>query len=88
VKLIMQNGSVAGYEWVTNQGHLNSDLHGDGANNAFASYRKGRAEVSDTGELNADFDGSHGWFWRNRSDEDVEVTLRVKGDYSEMKRVL
>lgn len=88
VKLTMKKDGMAKYEWVTNQGHLNSDLHADGANKAFVSYRKGRAETSDTGELTADFDGSHGWFWRNRSDVDVEVTLRVSGVYSEVKRVL
>lgn len=88
VKLTMQKDGIAKYEWVANQGHLNSDLHADGANKAFASYRKGRAETSDTGALTADFDGSHGWFWRNRSDVDVEVTLRVSGAYNEVKRVL
>lgn len=88
VKLTMEKDGLATYEWVTNQGHLNSDLHADGADKAFVSYRKGRAETSDTGELTADFDGSHGWFWRNRSDIDVEVTLRVSGVYSEVKRVL
>lgn len=88
VKLTMEKDGLATYEWVTNQGHLNSDLHADGANKAFVSYRKGRAETSDTGELTADFDGSHGWFWRNRSDFDVEVTLRVSGVYSEVKRIL
>ena len=88
VKLTMQKDGVAAYEWVTNQGHLNSDLHADGANKAFASYRKGRAETSDAGDLKADFDGAHGWFWRNRSNVDVRVTLRVSGAYSEVKRVL
>ena len=88
VKLTMQKGDVAEYEWVTSQGHLNSDLHADGANKAFTSYRKGRAETSDAGVLTAEFDGSHGWFWRNRSDDVVDVTLRVRGAYSEVKRVL
>lgn len=88
VKLTMQKDGVAAYEWVTNQGHLNSDLHADGANKAFVSYRKGRAETSDAGELTADFDGAHGWFWRNRSEVAVEVTLRVSGAYSKIKRVL
>lgn len=88
VKLTMQQGDLAEYEWVTNQGHLNSDLHADGANKAFISYRKGRAETSDAGEITAEFEGSHGWFWRNRSDDVVDVTLRVRGTYTEIKRVL
>lgn len=88
VKLTMKKDGIAKYEWVTNQGHLNSDLHADGANKAFVSYRKGRSETSNTGEFIAGFEGVHGWFWRNRSDVDVEVTLRVSGAYSEVKRVL
>lgn len=88
VKLTMQKGDVAEYEWLTSQGHLNSDLHGDGANKAFISYRKGRVETSDSGELTAEFEGSHGWFWRNRSDDVVDVTLRVRGTYTDVKRVL
>jgi hypothetical protein len=88
VKLTMKTGGVAHYEWDTDQGHLNSDLHADGANKAFVSYRQGRAETADSGEFAAEFDGVHGWYWRNRSDQTVTVTLRVRGAYSEIKRVL
>jgi hypothetical protein len=30
----------------------------------------------------------HGWFWRNRTKGDVTVTLKTKGDYTQIKRVL
>jgi hypothetical protein len=40
------------------------------------------------GDLEAAFTGNHGWFWRNRTDADVTVTLRTNGAYSEMKRVM
>lgn len=30
----------------------------------------------------------HGWFWRNRSNADVTVTLKTNGDYASIKRVL
>ncbi|NOX50162.1 MAG: transmembrane anchor protein, partial [Gammaproteobacteria bacterium] len=88
IKLVMNEGGIASYLWTVNQGHLNSDLHGDGSNGQSISYRKGRVEDEDTGELMAAFDGSHGWFWRNRSEVNVELTLRMKGAYSEVKRVL
>lgn len=88
IKLEMNKDDLTEYEWTTNQGHLNSDLHADGTNGEFVSYRKGREEVSEVGELKALFDGTHGWFWRNRSKVDVEVTLRVKGTYGEIKRVV
>jgi hypothetical protein len=88
IKLAMTKGEVALYEWTASPGHVNSDLHADGAGGLFTSYRKGRAETRDAGELTADFDGAHGWYWRNRSGVSVEVTLRTNGAYSELKRVL
>ena len=88
IKLVMKSGETARYEWRADQGHVNSDLHGDGTAGQSTSYRKGRAEASDTGELTAAFDGSHGWFWRNRSDVPVTLVLQTTGDYSELKRVL
>lgn len=88
IKLLMKKGEVAPYEWTTSPGHVNSDLHADGAGGLFTSYRKGRAETRDAGELIAEFDGAHGWYWRNRSGVSVEVTLRTSGAYSELKRVL
>lgn len=88
IKLTMKKGEVAPYEWTASPGHVNSDLHADGAGGLFTSYRKGRAETRDAGELTADFDGAHGWYWRNRSGVSVEVTLRTNGAYSEIKRVI
>ena len=29
--------------------------------------------------LEAAFDGKHGWFWRNRTDKPVTVTLHTEG---------
>ena len=69
-------------------GHLNSTLHGNGTAGEKVAYRNGRAKTERTGELTAKFDGRHGWFWRNRSEETVTLTLKVKGEYNQMKRVL
>jgi len=44
-------------------------------------------ETQQSGTLTAAFDGRHGWFWRNRTEETVTVTLNVEGQFSEMKRV-
>jgi hypothetical protein len=34
------------------------------------------------GTFLAPFEGKHGWFFRNNGDQDVTVTLRLKGQYS------
>ena len=51
-------------------------------------YGKGRESTGEQGELVAAFDGSHGWFWRNRSGAPVTITLRTEGAYGEVKRVV
>lgn len=88
IKLVMQSGAVVEFEWVAEPGHLNSALHGDGAAGEAITYRNGRAEPGHSDSLTAAFDGTHGWFWRNRSEETVTMTLRVRGGYSEIKRVI
>lgn len=85
IKLVMEEGAVAPFSWTVEGGAVNFDLHGDGSGNE-TSYEKGRSVAEDTGELTAAFTGNHGWFWRNRGDAPVSVTLRVAGDYSEIKR--
>ena len=42
---------------------------------------------SDTGEFEAEFDGHHGWFWRNRNSEIVTVILETDGEYIQIKRM-
>jgi len=83
VKLVMDEGAVAEFEWSANGAVLNHDTHGDG-NGRSISYEKGRSIPQQTGQLIAAFTGKHGWYWRNRTDEVVLVTLRTKGDYKEM----
>jgi hypothetical protein len=85
IKLVMEEGAVAPFEWKVEGGAVNFDMHGDGSGNEI-SYEKGRAVPEAAGELTAAFTGNHGWFWRNRGDAPVSVTLRVAGDYSEIKR--
>ncbi|EJG1711523.1 transmembrane anchor protein [Vibrio parahaemolyticus] len=87
VKLVMEKGQIAQFEWTSKGGPVNYDTHGDGNGNSI-SYEKGRGVPDDQGELEAAFAGNHGWFFRNRNDKIVMVILKTNGDYAEMKRVL
>lgn len=87
VKLVMEKGQTAQFEWISKGGPVNYDTHGDGNGNSI-SYKKGRGVPNDEGELVAAFTGNHGWFFRNRNDKTVMVILRTNGDYAQMKRVL
>lgn len=87
VKLQMDEGAKVVYEWSVQGGPVNHDTHGDGAGVSH-SYSRGRQVQGDQGELVAKFAGKHGWFWRNRNPQDVTITLRSSGAYTEIKRVL
>lgn len=89
VKLVMAKGARAQFEWSVAGGVVNHDTHGDstGAPNSYISYRKATGVAGDSGGLVAAMDGSHGWFWRNRSSESVTVTLRTKGEYAELRKM-
>jgi len=84
VKLVMEEGQTARFEWTANGSVVNYDTHGDGSGQK-VSYETGRGVPEQAGELTAAFTGNHGWFWRNRTDEPVRVTVRTAGDYAEMK---
>jgi hypothetical protein len=86
-KLTMQEGAVARFAWVSEGGPVNFDTHGDGGGQ-FISYKKGRGVPQDEGELKAAFTGNHGWFFRNRNDDDITLVLRTDGDYGELKRAM
>ncbi len=89
VKLEMEKGSSVKYKWNTNSGGLNYNLHGDGYKGSQKSttYKRGRMTTSDNGEFKAEFDGYHGWFWRNRNSEIVTVILETDGEYIQIKRM-
>ena len=89
IKFEVLKGKSVGYEWTAVGGPVNFDTHGEpynGEKGYFHSYNKGKQVKSDKGEFTAIFDGTHGWFWRNRSTNDVTITLKTSGDYLGVKQ--
>ena len=82
--IAMDEGMVTEYQWSANGSVLNNDTHGDGGGGESISYEQGRSVSDKAGQLVAAFTGNNGWFWRNRTDADVVVTLRTRGDYNGM----
>jgi hypothetical protein len=87
IKLVMKEGGKAEYSWVSENGKANYDLHADGSGKS-KSYKKGRGVPGDDGILEAAFNGSHGWFWRNRDKQTITIILRVRGEYTDIKKYL
>ena len=88
IKLVMAKGEQVDYVWWTDGGKANFDTHADSKELQikYHGYGKGSLERSE-GMLEAAFDGQHGWFWRNRTSQPMNVTLQINGEYSEIKRM-
>lgn len=89
VKAYMKVGDELTYVWRTTGGKLNYEFHGEPPNapgNVFTSYGKGSADKAE-GVFKPKFNGTHGWFWRNRTSQPVTVTVSTKGRYEKLERM-
>ncbi|WPZ01161.1 hypothetical protein [Idiomarina sp. OXR-189] len=82
-KFYMKQHDKMTYEWLTDGESLYFDLHGEPEGDTtgyFESYA-----IATTNEMKGSyttpFTGSHGWYWKNKSDKPVSVQLLVKGQY-------
>lgn len=87
VKVTMIKGSKVDYVWETDGGKANFDVHADSKKLKidYFPYYKG-SDVKREGTLEAAFEGSHGWFWRNRTKEPLTITIKTNGEYTAIKR--
>ncbi|WP_018403057.1 hypothetical protein [Marinobacter gelidimuriae] len=83
VKATMNAGDRMVFNWASEGGPVNFDMHGERINDGdnFTSYWQGRNEPAANGAFEAPFDGTHGWYWRNRGDETVTIVLQTSGFY-------
>lgn len=81
IKALMRAGETFVFNWSTDGGPVNFDMHGEkpNAGDEFTSYWKDRGKTSGHGSFTASFDGSHGWYWKNKGSEPVTVTVTVSG---------
>ena len=88
VKATMRKGEQFVFNWEVEGGKVNFDMHGEppNAGNKFTSYWKDKEQASAQGTFVAPFDGTHGWFWRNRGDKPVTVKVKVSGFYEKLSK--
>ncbi|MDR7101620.1 hypothetical protein [Croceicoccus sp. BE223] len=88
VKAHMLKGDGYTFEWQAT-GPVKVDMHGEPPNAAedeFTSYWIEKEATSQKGTFVAPIEGSHGWYWRNKGDTPVTVTLKVSGFYKDLYR--
>lgn len=82
-KVSLPEGADLTYEW-TATGEAFYDFHGEPEGNAadFESYETGTRTAA-SGTFTAPFEGTHGWYWENRADDPLEITLTTRGAYDD-----
>lgn len=84
IKLAMNKGDKVDFTWSTDIGQAFYDLHADSSEVNYHIYEKG-TESTKSGILEAAFTGNHGWYWKNRTEQAITITLRTKGIYQDIK---
>ena len=86
-KMMMSQGAQVRYSWSVLGGVVNYDMHGSPRGGGKeTSYKAARGVGSDEGVMTAGFNGTHGWFFRNRGSQPVTITLRTNGAYTDLRR--
>lgn len=82
-KLLMDEFVHLEYEWSTDGEALYFDFHGEPKGDTTGYFESFAITTSDKmkGSLNTPFAGSHGWYWKNKTDAVITVTLSTTGDY-------
>lgn len=87
IKARMGEGDSFVFEWTAKGGPVKLDMHGerpDAAEGEFTSYWEERALEGGKGVFTAPFEGTHGWYWRNKGETPVSVTVRVAGFHRDL----
>jgi hypothetical protein len=90
IKMSMRTAEKARYAWTTDGGEVYFNMHGEPPNapKDYAAHRYGKGtSAAESGELVAAFDGVHGWFWRNRTEQPITITLQTAGEYLVLKEL-
>ena len=71
------------YEWKTDGEVLYFDFHGEPEGDTTGYFESYSITTSNNmkGSLTTPFKGVHGWYWKNRSQQPITVSLTTKGYY-------
>lgn len=87
LKAHMVTGDNLVFRWEAQGGPVKMDMHGEppkGVTGEATTYWKELGLKEAQGALTAAFDGQHGWYWRNKGDVPVKITLRTAGFYKDI----
>lgn len=86
VKAVMDEGALLIYNW-NSTGDLYMDMHGEEFNAApdeFTSYWEEGQINKASGYLVANFSGTHGWYWENKTNDLIDISIEISGFYKDV----
>lgn len=89
VKAQMAKGDSFVFRWEAKGGPVKVDMHGEPVNagpDEFTSYWEEAAQTEAQGVFVAPFTGTQGWYWRNKGDVPVTVTVKTTGFYKDIAK--
>ena len=87
VKAHMSRGDSFVFQWKASGGPVKAEMHGEKLNatdGSFTDYWKELEMTGGQGNFTAPFDGTHGWYFRNKGEATVTVTVRTVGFYRDL----
>lgn len=88
IKTHLEKGAALIYSWKTEGAAVvNHDFHGEPADakgDEFESFLREGGVSESRGVLIAPFTGTHGWYWGNKTDAPIVVTLEASGFYTDI----
>lgn len=85
-KFYLEKDARLDYAWQTDGPELFFDLHGEPTGDTtgyFKSLQKNTLRQA-SGSFTTEFEGPHGWYFKNNSPLPVTITLKAKGDYQRL----
>ncbi len=82
-KFFLEMHSNINYEW-SSSSPLYFDMHGEPEGDTTGYFESYGASTTDgmKGSVTVPFAGSHGWYWRNDTDENISISLKTLGNYN------
>ena len=87
IKTLLKAAQVVTFSWQTEGGLVYVDFHGHepGTNDKFwVRYEEQLSGTQGSGSLVAPFEGEHGWFYLNISEQPITIVLNVNGYYEKL----
>lgn len=87
IKAHMARGDSFVFRWTATGGPVKAEMHGEveyAAQGQFTDYWKELASTGGQGDFTAPFEGRHGWYFRNKGEVPVKITVKTEGFYRDL----